>query len=487
MYTKSQQFLGFMIFFLGGVLFSSAVLDIKELYFSIFLVFSALGFIVLSFYFSEKSFFVFAVAFYLGLFWFLNSYPTVDESYISFYNGQKVSIKGYICEEVDVRKDKIKVTLCSEEIFVDNVWKAVNGKILINLPRYPQYSYGDLLEIKGDLVEPMKIEDFDYDKYLARYDIHSVMYEPFVKFTKNNKGNFFLKKLFQLKEFVESKINYIFAEPYASFESGLILGSRKGIPDDLNEKFKITGLSHIVAISGYNITLIIVFISGFLSFLDRRKQVLVSIGFVIVFVIFVGASSAVVRAGIMGILGLLAIWFSRKSFIPITITFTAFLMTVYNPKILTYDIGFQLSFLATLGLIYISPIIGKYLNFPDYYGARESLLLTLSAEITTLPIMLMNFGRFSLISPLANILVAPLVPIAMLFGFIAFLASLISLTLAKILALPAVVSLKIMIFLIDICSRIPFADLKIDFFNTYFVLIYFVLLVIFLKKKIKEN
>ena len=201
--------------------------------------------------------------------------------------------------------------------------------------------------------------------------------------------------------------------------AGLLTGSRKGIPADLMESFNATGLTHIIAISGYNITIVIAIMSSLLFWLPLRWRFVPSILAIAIFTLFVGASAAVVRAAIMGILGLIALRSERISNVRLTLLWTAFFMLLWNPKYLWYDAGFQLSFLSVIGLVEIGPKLERYFTkVPQLLGIREALQMTVAAQISTAPLILFLFGRVSLISPIANVLVAPAIPFAMLFGFV---------------------------------------------------------------------
>ena len=313
----------------------------------------------------------------------------------------EVSFVACVRDEVDVRVDRVKYTF---------------GKILVNADRYPVYKLGDCLEISGYVERPEQIENFAYDKYLARYGVYGIMNRSVMR--KVGEEFSVWKYFFKLKSWFEGRLSEVFAEPHGSFMAGLILGSRKGIPDDLIVDFNATGLTHIVAISGYNITLVILIVSGMFGFLTRRWKAIVSGIFVLLFVLFVGASAAVVRAGVMGVIGLMALYLGRDYVVEIALMAAAFVMAVWNPKILVYDVGFQLSFLATAGLIYVAPKLERFVKWvPQGFGVRESLLMTLSAQVLALPVILLNFERLSLISPIANVFILPFIPLAMLLGF----------------------------------------------------------------------
>ncbi len=344
---------------------------------------------------------------------------------------------GVICDEVDVRNDKVKYTICVS---------GISGRILVNAPRYPVYKYGDKLFIRGKIERPEKIEGFDYDNYLMRYEIYGIVYRASVSLRKEGGG--LLKLIYFGKQKFEKRLFEVFPEPTGSFLAGLLLGSRRGIPVDLMEQFNATGLTHIIAISGYNITLIIVLVGALFKTLSRRVRVVFSAIFVIGFVFLVGASAAVVRAGIMGLISLMALYFGRNYFVWIALIASAFFMNFWNPKILVYDVGFQLSFLATVGIIVFVPVFEKWFSrFGGGFGVKEALIMTLAAQVFTLPVIVLNFGRFAWISPLSNILVLPLIPWAMLFGFFGVLFG-------KSLGVFAYLILKLIVFIVGVLSQI---------------------------------
>lgn len=395
--------------------------------------------------------------------------------FISFDGGRfeegYTEVKGCVVREVDVRNDKVKYVIDVENL----------GNVLVSADRYPVYEFGDCLTVAGELEVPEALEDFEYDKYLARYDIYYVMYRGRVLEVEKGSGGSFYRMIFILKEIFEGRLMQVYAEPHSSFMAGLILGSRKGIPAHLMEDFNTTGLTHIIAISGYNITLVIVIVGGLFSFLSRRKKVIASVIFIVIFVILVGASSAVVRAGIMGVISLMALWMGRKYYVGVALVMAAFLMNLWNPKILVYDVGFQLSFLATCGLIYVSPLIEKYfLWVPKHFEIRESVLMTLSAQILALPIIIYNFGRLSLISPIANLFVLPLIPFSMIFGFLAVMVSFVWEFFGVVVGAFGYLLLELIILFVKIFASIKLASISMEYFPWWFIGVYY----FFILKKI---
>jgi len=396
----------------------------------------------------------------------------VSSNQIDSKNGQEIEIIGTV-READIRLDQAKYTISVEG--------ELEGQVLITLAKYPQYAYGDKLKIYGELQAPGIFDGFNYGNYLSRFDIYSVMYRPKVELLESTQGNFFWSGMTWMQTKFMKQINSLFPEPHASFEAGLLVGTRKGIPEELMEKFNITGLTHIIAISGYNITIIIVFVMWMLKSLPRRTAFICAVFSIILFTLFVGASPAVVRASIMGILGLIALQYGRSNNIHLTILWSAALMVAWNPKILVYDVGFQLSFAAVMGLIYVAPHFEKYSQkLPATFGIREAIVMTMSAQVMALPIIVYNFERLSLIAPISNLLVAFAIPPAMLFGFVAVLISFVFPPLALIFAYMAWGILAYIIKIIELTAAIPYASVNLVGMKLWMMVGYYVVLGILL-------
>ena len=311
----------------------------------------------------------------LGIFRYELSLPRTNESYVQFYNGQEVRFAAVINEEPDVRKNHVKLIVNTVQ-GIENMSEQISGKVLLKTSLYPEYSYGDLLDItcKLEAPEPLTFttekarREFAYDKYLARYDIYSVCYRPKINLIASDQGNVIMAGLLNIKSKFVQAVQLSLPEPQASFLGGLILGAKKSIPDDLMESFNRTGTTHIVALSGYNITIIAVLVLNMCRYfwISRRKSFWVSLFAITFFVLVTGAQASIVRAGIMGMLVLLATQLGRMSQIANTLILAAVVMILINPKVLVFDTGFQLSFLATIGLVYLSPKLEKY--FSEYFN-----------------------------------------------------------------------------------------------------------------------
>ena len=361
-----------------------------------------------------------------------------------------VELTGRIVEEVDRRQDHQKITVQTEQ-----------GRVLAKISLYEQVAFGEEVEISGFLEAPSSdIDGFSYANFLARYRVWLVMNraEVLVLSPARASPRGFL---FTFKDKLEQRLNQLYFEPEASFAAGLLLGSRKGMPQELAEAFQKVGLTHIVAISGYNITLVVAAMFLMFSFLDLKTRVIVSSVAILVFVILVGASAAVVRAGIMGTLTLWALFSGRKSQVFFALLWSAVIMVLLNPYILVFDVGFQLSFASTFGLLAFVPILERFL--PGKGVLREAFVLTMAAQIATFPLMAFHFGRISLLSPLANVLVAPFLPFAMLFAAL-------SLVFGKSAALFAWFHLRTVELTALFLAKWPYAEIRMDWSALDFVL-----------------
>lgn len=392
-----------------------------------------------------------------------------------------ITILGEIVRPPDDRQTRIEYMLESNAIRLTETGAAipVHGRVLLSDRRlYPRLHYGDTMEATGTFTLP-ESATFNYAAYLQMKGIGSILQVQGTTVLNTGGGSPLTRTLTWLRTSAEEKLTRIFPEPSASLLAGLLTGSRKGLPPALSETFRITGLTHILAISGFNITIIISIMTGALFFLPLRWRLIPSITMIVLFTLFVGAEASVVRAAIMGILGLLALHTGRMVHARLAVLWTAFFMLMWNPLQLWHDMGFHLSFLAVLGLMELSPILEPMLkNIPKQFGLRESLQTTLAAQLSAMPWSAASFGQLSLISPVANLLVAPLIPLAMLTGFISLCAGWISEPLGRMFGIPALVLLELMTDISTLLSHIPFASIGTGPIGVVGISIYYGLLVL---------
>jgi len=246
----------------------------------------------------------------------------------------------------------------------------------------------------------------------------------------------------------------------------LILGIKRNIPDYFNDALSKTGLTHIIALSGYNITIILIVLGNvLLGYLNRKQVFIVGMLFVLAFVVLTGAASSVVRAAIFSLMVIFGKTIGRQADFTNLILLAAVTMLLLNPFLLRSDVGFQLSFLAFAGIIYLSPVIKKifekekYKKIPEWI--KNPLTETLSAQILVTPLILTIFGRVSFISPLANVLVLWIIPLSMGLAFAVGLAGIIFYPLGFVLAFLLWPCLEFIIQTVLILSKMPLASLEL--------------------------
>jgi len=353
------------------------------------------------------------------------------------------ALHGQICREVDYRRDKIQYTVCTDY-----------GKLLVVGDLYPRFEYGDEVALTGKLVVPEPIETFKYDQYLFRFGITKISYRPQMALV--SKGHGVLAMLFKGKMILLEQINRMYHEPFGSLIAGLVVGYRGGLADDLLEQFRVTGLTHIIAISGSNVALVVILLERLLIVVPKRVRLWLSIGGIGVFCVFVGLSASVVRAAIMGSLVLVARYFGRDNNVLNVLLLTAAVMALFVPPILANDAGFQLSFMAVVGILVFGKKVEMYfLWLKKWPMLKEAMVLTLAAQMGTLPLSLYLFQLLPLHSLLVNVTVVPLLPVAIMLACASLGVGVVFPLVGRLIAVVTSVILKLILVVVA-----TFADLK---------------------------
>ncbi len=319
--------------------------------------------------------------------------------------------------------------------------------------------YGDSIFLQGS-VEPLEQES--YGHYLRSQGVDCTMQQPRMRIVRRGSRWHPLRALEAARMHTEHAIVSLLPEPDASLIIGLLTGSRGMIPPGLQDAFRTSGLTHILAISGYNITMILLILSAVFCWVPLTWRILPCGIILVVFTLFVGASASVVRACIMGVLGLLAVTSGRQQTMRLSILWTLAFMTFWNPLQLWWDGGFQLSFLALAGLTEFSPLIEPWTKrvLPGKFGIEESVRTTLAAQVLTTPWILFAFGRISLIAPVSNLLVLPAVPFAMATGTLATVLGMVWQPLGQLGALAVLPCTGWITSTATVLSRIPGAGME---------------------------
>jgi competence protein ComEC len=482
--TSSKILLYFCLSFIAGV----SLNKVPQLFMLGFLI---AGLIFISVLFKYKKIVVIGFCILFLVLGIYRRQPVINDG----LNKEAVLI-GTVSEEPDIGENSQKIAIKAGENPEGKHSASYGARILVTTGRYPEYKYGDKLKITGKLEPPAEdINGFNYKNYLAKDGIFSIMSFPKIELIDRGFGNPIMKALFHFKnKFKEISRSYI-SPPEVGVLEALVFGQEEGISKEWREKFNLTGTRHIAAVSGMNITIIAsLILTLFLSLgLWRQQAFYLSIALLVLYILMIGAPASAVRAGVMAGIFLFAQKSGRMSQGQGAVIFAASFMLALNPLLLRFDIGFQLSFLAIMGIIYLQPIFSDWLGrIPDYkiFPLRAVIAATLSAQVFTLPVLIYNFGYVSLVSLPANILIVPfLAPITILI-FIFGLSGMIFSFLGWIFSFPAWLAINYLTKVIDIFSKIPLNVFKIENLHWVWLAVFYLILGLFIwrwqeKEKLK--
>jgi competence protein ComEC len=434
------------------------------------------------FWFSKASFLAFLVIFVLvGAAYYQWDDANFRDIKIDF--NETINFSGLVVNDPQYSFNTQTLTIKLDEPY--------QGKIQVKLRLYPQYHYGDKISFKGkieNLPAGRQGQVSSYANYLAKEGISGLANFPDAQLEKSNLGSPVLATLFKFKNSVIDSYQKVLSPQQAALLAGLTFGERGNLDKNFKKAMSLSGTTHLTALSGQNITIIVIAISATLGFIfPQFLNFIITILVIFGFVTMTGFDPSVVRAMIMGFAVLLADLVGRIYDPRNSIALAAFLITLFNPKSLLFDVGFQLSFLAVLGIVYLRPALKKILRFddkPGFLAWRENLLMTLSAQLATAPVLIVAFGSFSLLAFFANILVLLFIPLTMGLGFFLGLLGLMSHYLALIVGFLVSWLLNYEIFIINLFAEIslPISP-NLGFFGLFVYYLLLLGIVIFAKLK----
>ena len=422
------------------------------------------------FWLASLSLFVIVGAFYY--FWWNNN----QIKNLNLIFNQKINFEGVVVKNPE-RGNQQKLAVESRPPY--------SGRVLVKLKNYPSFNYGDLIKFEGVVQKP---EDGSYANYLAKEGIFGIVSYPKTELIDSGHGSKIKSSLFSLKEKTINVFQKVLPSENAAFLAGITLGERAEFSKEFKEAMSKSGTTHLVALSGYNITILVLAVAYVLNFFASRRLVFwLTLLIIIGFVAMTGAEASVVRAAIMGGIVLLAKRANRLYSFRNAIVIAAFLMILDNPKVLSFDAGFQLSFMALLGIVYLQPAIQKFMKIPvenqSVLGWKENLLTTFSAQLAVLPLLVLYFGNFSIISLLSNILVLSVVPLTMALGFVLGFIGFISYELSLIFGWFVNLLLSYETFIIKFFGGLN--AFQIDSMGIPLAFIYYIILAVFIFKNEK--
>jgi competence protein ComEC len=301
--------------------------------------------------------------------------------------------------------------------------------------------------------------------------------------------NSFRRSLNTLSLKIKDRSAKLFNSDQGVLAYGLIFGSSSDFSSDFKAALKRSGTSHIVAVSGYNVSIITSWLFDGLRSVGKFFAGTFSVIILIAFYLMTGGSASVLRASIMGVIVLFSKFIGRR-LDPLHLLVPAAIILIFNPYAI-YDWGFQLSFMATAGLFFLSPLVDiSLIRLRLNSSLKKIFSETLSAQVFVLPILINNFGSFSLISPFTNLLILPLIPLAMLLVFITFIFAAISSTLGIFLSGITKIILSYTMMVISYSSRIPFAAISFKYSGSVFLVLSYIgifVVVFLLRSHLKDE
>jgi competence protein ComEC len=408
---------------------------------------------------------------FLGAARYQSAQLSLSPAFIAWHNdtGKPVVVEGIVTRYPQQGERLTRLTVAVDRLAYEDVehLEGIAGGLLAEVASGRDWRYGDRLRLTGLLETPPEGDDFSYQAYLARQGVYSMMAYPHVTLLGRGDGNPLLGALNRVKERMVSVTYRIFPDPEASLLAGILWGDESGISADVEAAFRDTGTAHIIAISGFNMAIVAgLFMRLFGRLFGRWRGALVAVLGIVVYTLLVGGEPSVVRAAIMGGLAVFAQQLGRRQDGLNSLAFAAALMCLVTPTA-PWDVGFQLSFTATLGLVlYSEPLTQAFLKVAGRFLSEESaqrlaqpvseyLLVTLAAQLTTLPVILYHFHRVSLVSLVVNPAILPAQPAVMVFGGLAVLLGSIYLPLGQVAAYLALPFVMYTIRGVELFARIP--------------------------------
>jgi competence protein ComEC len=431
----------------------------------------------------------------LGASRYAASQPHLEAGQVGWYVNDYYTyvVEGVIVKPADYQDTQTVLTIAAERIrlFYTLDWTIVHGQVLITLAPGGEWHYGDRVQVTGELEAPAGENSSSYRQYLAGQGIYAMMGNPLARLLQAGQGNPVLRTIYSVKERAQKIVRLIYPDPEASLVEGILLGNDSGLSSEVVDAFRATNTTHIIAISGFNIGIIAALLSTLFGKLLGSKRRMwaagLSIAGILFYTILVGAGASVVRAAIMGGLSLFACQIGRRQAGLNSLAFTAALMALFNPGVL-WDVGFQLSFLATLGLVLFAESWGQAFNravshiLPKTLVDRltgpvsEFFLFTLAAQVMSLPVIAYHFQKISLVTFLVNPVILPAQSPLMILGGLSILLGWISPTLGRLSAVLAWPFVAFTIRAVEWFAALPIPQLSLGELSLVLVLAYYTIL-----------
>ena len=413
---------------------------------------------------------------------FITRYNDTQVQDSGFFNGKK-QIKGIIASDIELREKSQKFIFISKS----------NEKIIVFANRYVNLNYGDNIEINGNIEKPEFFNNFDYPAFLYRQGIFYVSYYPSITLLSELETQIvkfdFWHLIYNIKNNMRDIVNKYLPEPNASLVLAGTLGDDFILDNELKIGLGKSGLYHIVAVSGLHISIILgaLFLFFIVVGLKRNRATIIALIFLFFYIVLTGMPFSVIRAGIMGVILFLGFLIGRPSNTINALIISAIAIILWQ-NTAWQEISFQLSFLAVLGILlffrFFQNIFIKISKIPKFIV--DILSITMAVLILIWPILTYNFGEFSIIAPISNVLVLPILPILLILGLLVIIFGFFFAPVAIFFSWFLWLVSEWIIFIAEFLGNLPGASIKFTNTNIWFVIAYYVLLVgIFSASKLK--
>lgn len=405
------------------------------------------------------------------------------------FSNQQVEINGYIDSEPDIREAKIMYVVKTHKIISTDITKNIDGKVILTTLKSNSgtiYRYGSNIKINGQLSLPKTSRNpggFNYKKYLAQNGISANIFakEDKIEIIPGEHSNYLETSGFLIRDRMISVINRSLPKEQAALLNGMLIGYTAQMDKEMQKDFSNAGLSHIMAVSGMNIAFIVFPMMFVLKKLRLKQKVsnIIIIITVIIFCFITGFSPSVLRAAIMAIIILIGQIMRREADVITSISFASTILLLYNPNSL-FNIGFQLSFAATLSLILFYKTIRNHIDFKFIPKVLTDVLAaTIAAQLGVLPMIALYFNKISLISIVANLLVVPLVEIVTILGFVMVIIGQLSILISQLIGYVNSTILTFILWVSKASSQIPYSVITVTTPPIVFILIYYIIVLFF--------
>ncbi|HEY4509456.1 MAG TPA: ComEC/Rec2 family competence protein [Candidatus Paceibacterota bacterium] len=388
---------------------------------------------------------------------------------ITLYAGEEAQFQAKVVKAPEKRLSSTHVVVRPEF--------AAGGRILLTTRESFDIRYGDVVTVRGKLERPGVFEDFNYEEFLEKDGIYAVMREPALKVEQRgayeNVGERAMAVIFSLKTTLREGLEKHLSVRHGPVMVEMLLGDKDVMSDELAANLNVTGLRHVIAISGAHIAILTMYLMPLLIWLGlwRQQAFYVTLALVIFYVVLTGLQPSALRAGVMGSIFLVGQHVGRQYASLRALVFAATAMLLFNPFLLARDVGFQLSFLAVLGMIVLLPVVLSFV--PKKIPGRQLLGMTIAAQIFTFPVLIWSFGQVSLVSILTNILIVPLAAPLMGLGFLLMIGGLIQ-PFGFLLSLPVALLLQYVLWVVDVFSAFPFATAQIENLSIFWLVLMYI-------------